>query len=50
MFDLGEKAPDKTLHQIYFNLEKHKQNGDNFSAEIQRRLRILVNRTVSEDL
>lgn len=42
VFDLGEKAPDKMLHQIYYNLEKHKQNGDQLSAEIQRRLRILV--------
>lgn len=42
VFDLGEKAPDKMLHQIYYNLEKHKQNGDKLSAEIQRRLRILV--------
>lgn len=42
VFDLGEKKPDNVLHQIYYNLEKHKQNGDKFSAEIQRRLRLLV--------
>ncbi|KAK6132739.1 hypothetical protein DH2020_033544 [Rehmannia glutinosa] len=42
VFDLGEKTPDKVLHQLYFNLEKHKKNGDNLSAEIQRRLRIIV--------
>ncbi|KAH6835581.1 diacylglycerol kinase 5 [Perilla frutescens var. hirtella] len=42
VFDLGEKAPDKMLHQLYFNLEKHKQKGDKFSADIQSRLRILV--------
>lgn len=42
VFDLGEKAPDKMLHQLYYNLEKHNQNGDKLSAEIQRRLRILV--------
>ncbi|KAL0311082.1 UNVERIFIED_CONTAM: Diacylglycerol kinase [Sesamum angustifolium] len=42
VFDLGERTPDKVLHQLYFNLEKHKQNGDHLSAEIQRRLRIIV--------
>ncbi|KAL7143267.1 hypothetical protein ABFS83_08G180400 [Erythranthe nasuta] len=42
VFDLGEKTPDKVLHQLYFNLEKHKKNGDNLSAEIQRKLRIVV--------
>ncbi|CAI9784152.1 unnamed protein product [Fraxinus pennsylvanica] len=42
VFDLGEKTPDKVLYQVYFNLEKLKQNGDKLSAEIQRRLRIIV--------
>ncbi|KAL2224706.1 UNVERIFIED_CONTAM: Diacylglycerol kinase 5 [Sesamum indicum] len=42
VFDLGERTPDKVLHQLYFNLEKHKQNGDHLSAEIERRLRIIV--------
>nr|XP_009793421.1 PREDICTED: diacylglycerol kinase 5-like isoform X1 [Nicotiana sylvestris] len=42
VFDLGEKAPDKVLHQFYSNLEKHKQNGDSLSHEIERRLRIIV--------
>ncbi|XP_055836392.1 diacylglycerol kinase 1-like [Solanum dulcamara] len=42
VFDLGEKAPDKVLHQFYSNLEKHKQNGDSSSYEIERRLRIIV--------
>ncbi|KAK4484368.1 hypothetical protein RD792_006946 [Penstemon davidsonii] len=42
VFDLREKTPDKVLHQIYYNLEKHKQNGDNLSNEIQRKLRIVV--------
>ncbi|KAL6543220.1 Diacylglycerol kinase 5 [Orobanche hederae] len=42
VFDLGEKTPDKVLHQLYFNLEKHKRNGDNLSAEIQRKLRVIV--------
>ncbi|KAK4344045.1 hypothetical protein RND71_037139 [Anisodus tanguticus] len=42
VFDLGEKAPDKVLHQFYSNLEKHKQNGDSLSYEIERRLRVIV--------
>nr|GMC84932.1 diacylglycerol kinase 5-like isoform X2 [Ipomoea batatas]GMC87028.1 diacylglycerol kinase 5-like isoform X2 [Ipomoea batatas] len=28
VYDLRERAPDKVLHQLYSNLEKHKQNGD----------------------
>ncbi|XP_060205881.1 diacylglycerol kinase 1-like isoform X1 [Lycium barbarum] len=42
VFDLAEVAPDKVLHQFYFNLEKHKQCGDSLSDEIERRLRIIV--------
>ncbi|EPS67401.1 hypothetical protein M569_07374, partial [Genlisea aurea] len=42
VFDLAEKTPEKVLYQIYFNLEKHKKNGDNVSAEIMSRLRIIV--------
>ncbi|XP_060209212.1 diacylglycerol kinase 5-like isoform X1 [Lycium barbarum] len=42
VFDLGGKAPDKVLHQFYSNLEKHKQNGDSLSYEIERRLRVIV--------
>ncbi|KAF3678674.1 diacylglycerol kinase 1 isoform X2 [Capsicum chacoense] len=42
VFDLGEKAPDKVLHQFYSNLEKHKQNGDSLSYEIEKRLRVIV--------
>ncbi|KAH7859836.1 hypothetical protein Vadar_006035 [Vaccinium darrowii] len=42
VFDLGEKAPDKVLHQFYVNLEKHKQNGDSLATEIEKRLRIVV--------
>ncbi|XP_061348700.1 diacylglycerol kinase 1-like [Gastrolobium bilobum] len=42
VFDLGEKAPDKVLHQLYATLEKLKHNGDSFAAEIQNRLRIIV--------
>lgn len=42
VFDLGEKSPSKVLHQLYFNLEKHKQNGDKLAAEILSKLRIIV--------
>ncbi|XP_071702631.1 diacylglycerol kinase 1-like [Rutidosis leptorrhynchoides] len=42
VFDLNEEAPDKVLHQLFFNLEKHKHNGDSFASEIQTRLRIIV--------
>ncbi|XP_009592556.1 diacylglycerol kinase 5-like isoform X1 [Nicotiana tomentosiformis] len=49
VFDLGEKAPDKVLHQFYSNLEKHKQNGDNLSHEIERRLRVIVSLVAGGD-
>ncbi|XP_019449125.1 PREDICTED: diacylglycerol kinase 5-like [Lupinus angustifolius] len=42
VFDLELKAPDKVLHQLYATLEKFKYRGDNFAAEIQKRLRIIV--------
>ncbi|KAI4322870.1 hypothetical protein L6164_022521 [Bauhinia variegata] len=42
VFDLGENAPDKVLHQVYFNLETLKCKGDDFAAEIQKSLRIIV--------
>ncbi|KAF7140179.1 hypothetical protein RHSIM_Rhsim06G0192200 [Rhododendron simsii] len=42
VFDLGEKAPDKVLHQFYVDLEKHKQSGDSLAIEIEKRLRIIV--------
>lgn len=42
VFDLGENAPDKVLHQVYANLEKLKFGGDAFAAEIEERLRIIV--------
>ncbi|KAI4333745.1 hypothetical protein L6164_018515 [Bauhinia variegata] len=42
VFDLGEKAPDKVLHQLYLTLETLKYRGDNLAAEIQKRLRIIV--------
>ncbi|XP_043689780.1 diacylglycerol kinase 5 [Telopea speciosissima] len=42
VFDLGEEAPDKVLRRIYFNLEKLKLSGDDFSAKIQKTLRLIV--------
>lgn len=42
MFDLNEEAPDKVLHQLFFNLEKLKHDGDSFASEIQRRFFINI--------
>ncbi|KAK7312960.1 hypothetical protein VNO77_37239 [Canavalia gladiata] len=42
VFDLGKDAPDKVLHQLYATLETLKYEGDNFAAEIENRLRIIV--------
>ncbi|KAJ0017137.1 hypothetical protein Pint_11748 [Pistacia integerrima] len=35
VFDLGEKAPDKVLHELYANLEKLRHAGDVLAAEIE---------------
>ncbi|KAB5521520.1 hypothetical protein DKX38_025839 [Salix brachista] len=42
VIDLGEKKPDKVLHQVYARLHKLKCNGDQFAAAIEKRLRIIV--------
>ncbi|XP_042519804.1 diacylglycerol kinase 5 [Macadamia integrifolia] len=42
VFDLGEETPDQVLRRIYVNLEKLKLSGDDFAAEIQKRLRLIV--------
>ncbi|XP_072989078.1 diacylglycerol kinase 5-like isoform X1 [Typha latifolia] len=42
IFNLGEKAPDKVLRELYQNLERLKSNGDNFAAEVQKHLRLIV--------
>ncbi|KAF2285931.1 hypothetical protein GH714_009038 [Hevea brasiliensis] len=42
VIDLGEKAPDKVLHQIYATLQTLKNNGDELATEIEKRLRIIV--------
>ncbi|KAJ0017801.1 hypothetical protein Pint_11760 [Pistacia integerrima] len=42
VLDLGEKAPDKVLHELYANLEKLRHAGDFLAAEILKKLRIIV--------
>ncbi|KAG6736603.1 hypothetical protein POTOM_060522 [Populus tomentosa] len=42
VIDLREKKPDKVLHEVYARLHKLKCNGDQFAAEIEKRLRIIV--------
>ncbi|XP_044511701.1 diacylglycerol kinase 5-like isoform X2 [Mangifera indica] len=42
VFDLGKKAPDKVLHELYANLEKLRYAGDVLADEILKRLRIIV--------
>ncbi|XP_050247332.1 diacylglycerol kinase 1-like isoform X1 [Quercus robur] len=42
VFDLGEKAPDKVLHQLYVTLGTLKYSGDTLATEIEKRLRIIV--------
>ncbi|KAK9072298.1 hypothetical protein SSX86_008731 [Deinandra increscens subsp. villosa] len=42
VFDLSGITPNKVLHQLYFNIEKLKHDGDSLAAEIQRKLRIIV--------
>jgi hypothetical protein len=42
VFDLGEVAPDKVLHQLYGTLETLKYSEDVLAAEIQKKLRIIV--------
>ncbi|KAK3199245.1 hypothetical protein Dsin_022660 [Dipteronia sinensis] len=41
VFDLGEKTPDKVLHELYVTLERLKHTGDVLAIEIQKRLRII---------
>lgn len=43
---MGEETPDKVLSRIYANLEKLKQNGDEFATKIQEKLRIIVSQTI----
>ncbi|XP_057796556.1 diacylglycerol kinase 5-like [Salvia miltiorrhiza] len=42
VFELGEEAPDKVLHRIFLNLERLKQNGDQFAPKLEKKLRVIV--------
>ncbi|XP_044466283.1 diacylglycerol kinase 5-like isoform X3 [Mangifera indica] len=42
VLDVGEEAPDKALRRIYLNLEKLKASGDQYAAQVEERLRIIV--------
>ncbi|KAK4368514.1 hypothetical protein RND71_012306 [Anisodus tanguticus] len=42
VFDLGEEAPDSVLRRLYLNIGRLKSNGDQFAAEIEERMRIIV--------
>ncbi|KAJ7981679.1 diacylglycerol kinase [Quillaja saponaria] len=42
VFDLGEKAPDKVLHQLYVSLETLKYKEDVLAASILKKLRAVV--------
>ncbi|XP_047951377.1 diacylglycerol kinase 5-like [Salvia hispanica] len=42
VFELGEEAPDKVLHRIFHNLERLKENGDQFAPKLEKKLRIIV--------
>ncbi|XP_043807378.1 diacylglycerol kinase 5 isoform X2 [Manihot esculenta] len=49
VIDLGEKTPDKVLHQIYATLQTLKNNGDELAAEIEKRLRIIGKKNPGTD-
>ncbi|KAL3820973.1 hypothetical protein ACJIZ3_006878 [Penstemon smallii] len=42
VFDVGEESPDSVLHRVYLNLEKLKNNGDEFARELEKKLKIIV--------
>ncbi|KAK6141138.1 hypothetical protein DH2020_025111 [Rehmannia glutinosa] len=42
VFDLGEKSPDSVLRRIFLNLERLKNNGDEFAPKLAKKLRIIV--------
>lgn len=49
VFDLGEEAPDKVLHQLYGNIEKLKSEGDHLAAHIEKTLRLIVSEMLQND-
>ncbi|KAK4486891.1 hypothetical protein RD792_006199 [Penstemon davidsonii] len=42
VFDLGEEAPDSVLRRIFLDLERLKNNGDEFAQELKKKLKIIV--------
>lgn len=42
VFELGEEAPDRVLRRVFLNLERLKQNGDEFAPKLEKKLRIIV--------
>ncbi|KAL6538245.1 Diacylglycerol kinase 5 [Orobanche gracilis] len=42
VFDLGEEGPDSVLRRVFLNLEKLKNNGDEFAPKLTKKLRIIV--------
>ncbi|XP_060202416.1 diacylglycerol kinase 5-like isoform X2 [Lycium barbarum] len=40
--DLGEETPDSVLRRLYLNLEKLKNDGDEYATKLGERLRIIV--------
>ncbi|GFQ07209.1 diacylglycerol kinase 5 [Phtheirospermum japonicum] len=42
VFDLGEEGPDSVLRRVFLNLERLKNNGDEFAPKLAKKLRIIV--------
>ncbi|KAL3624769.1 Diacylglycerol kinase 5 [Castilleja foliolosa] len=42
VFDLGEEGPDSVLRRVFLNLERLKNNSDEFAPKLAQRLRIIV--------
>ncbi|KAK4484872.1 hypothetical protein RD792_007472 [Penstemon davidsonii] len=42
VFDVGEESPDSVLHRVFLNLEKLKNNGDEFARVLEKKLKIIV--------
>lgn len=50
VFELGEEAPDTVLRRVFLNLERLKQNGDEFAPKLEKKLRIIVSPLPPEKL
>ncbi|GER48197.1 diacylglycerol kinase [Striga asiatica] len=42
VFDLGSEGPDSVLRRVFLNLERLKNNGDEFATKLEKKLRIIV--------